>query len=67
MEKSKQPDRLVLRGALIAGCSLWKPILVPVGHAEGGARLGGEPGKRSAPRTDEPGEDPAVPGDANRV
>lgn len=66
MKKGTPPDTLAVRDALTAGCSLWKPILVPVSHAEAGAWLGGEHGNRPASWTDETGEDGAMPGDTNR-
>lgn len=37
MNKKSQRDASLLRGALITGCSLWKPILHPVCHPTGGA------------------------------
>ncbi len=66
MKKGTPPDTLAVRDPLTAGCSLWKPILVPVCHAEAGVWLGGEPGNRPATRTDKSGDDDATPGDTSR-
>ena len=74
MGESTPPDALVLRGALITGCSFWKPILLPVCQAVDGGRLGEEAyeeseedtAKRPAARIDEPGET-AAPCDSNGV
>jgi len=68
MKKNTQPDVLVSRGALIAGCSMWKPIPSLVCHADGVGCLGdesdGKYGECPEVRVDEPAEDPAVPCDS---
>ena len=67
MNKNPQPDACLLRGALIAGCSQWKPILHPVCHATDGASLDKETVGHAAAAVEVQEEDPAVPFDFQSI